>query len=124
MKRSKPLRSTARLSRKTPIKPRNDARRRKNFKRAYGSEWRVKRIKEMPCLVCAKTPSDNAHIKTGGMGYKSGKENIVPLCRIHHNELDDDLGSTEAFREKYGIYLEDAARIIAKQLDRESGYHR
>lgn len=38
-----------------------------------------------PCLICGKTPSDPAHIKTKGSGGHDVEENILSLCRSHHS---------------------------------------
>jgi 5-methylcytosine-specific restriction endonuclease McrA len=42
--------------------------------------------KQMPCLICHKTPSDPDHITTRGAGGGDTENNIWPLCRTHHNE--------------------------------------
>lgn len=39
-----------------------------------------------PCLVCSRTPTDVAHIKTKGSGGTLHPENVMPLCREHHTE--------------------------------------
>lgn len=80
------------IPRKTPlarggrIKPRNAKRHSANWLRAYGSAERVQWVKSLPCLVCGATPSENAHVYTGGMGRKADAAKIVPLCLIHHAE--------------------------------------
>lgn len=38
------------------------------------------------CLVCQREGSDPAHIKTVGSGGHDAENNIIPLCREHHQE--------------------------------------
>ena len=78
------------------------------FRKSFGSQGRVLFIKSLPCLVCGRIPSVNAHIKSRGSGgdYRS----IVPLCRIHHTE-QGQIGIV-TFANKYNIDLEvEAAKI-------------
>jgi hypothetical protein len=47
------------------------------------------RVRAMPCLICARKPSDPAHVRLGGFGgtgLKPGDDHVVPLCRTHHEE--------------------------------------
>lgn len=47
-------------------------------------------IREQPCLVCKRIPSDAHHIKFAqprALGRKVSDEFTVPLCRIHHQAL-------------------------------------
>lgn len=55
-----------------------------DFARVYGSKARVEFVKSLPCVACNATPSDNAHIKSGGMGRKADYTDIVPLCSKCH----------------------------------------
>ncbi|WP_441256454.1 DUF968 domain-containing protein [Bradyrhizobium sp. 482_C4_N1_1] len=52
-------------------------------------------IRDMPCLICRKSPVDPAHIRMGciavgkdgtGGGQKSDDKWALPLCRDHHDE--------------------------------------
>lgn len=43
-------------------------------------------FENIPCLVCFKTPSDKAHIKTRGAGAGNEYWEMMPLCRICHIE--------------------------------------
>jgi hypothetical protein len=51
-------------------------------------------IRELPCLVCGRSPSDAAHVRIGhtaetrtqGMGRKPADDQAVPLCHQHHME--------------------------------------
>ncbi|MBB4380713.1 ERF family protein [Bradyrhizobium sp. SBR1B] len=47
-------------------------------------------IREQPCLVCKRIPSDAHHIKFAqprALGRKVSDEFTVPLCRLHHQTL-------------------------------------
>lgn len=95
------------------INPYNKERRKKKFKRNFGSEERVKLIKKMTCVVpsCSKRNCHNAHVKARGMGGAKGDKNdIVPLCPKHHRE-QEKLGNKD-FEKEYDInLLDEAARI-------------
>lgn len=105
------------LSRSTPLKrgkgmaKRSKARksRRRRFEAHYGSEERVRWIQSLPCSVpgCRAWPSENAHVKAGGMGMKAAPEWITPLCKAHH---DEQHRGSRTFEEKYGLDLEALAR--------------
>ena len=56
------------------------------FQRVYGSKRRVEFVKRMGCCVCGKTPCENAHIKSGGMGRKADYRDIIPLCTACHRK--------------------------------------
>lgn len=48
-------------------------------------------LKTLPCRCCGAYGSDPAHLgHARGMGYKEGDDWCVPLCRIHHREMDTD----------------------------------
>lgn len=79
------------------------------FARIYGSEGRVEWIKAHPCLVCGRTPSVNAHTRTGGTGRKADADTIIPLCDPHHREFDN---GKKSFARKYEIDVADAAHKI------------
>ena len=42
------------------------------------------------CLICFK-PSDAAHIKSRGAGGDDAHDNLIPLCRWHH-QLQHSMG--------------------------------
>ncbi len=46
----------------------------------------LKMIAEAPCTVCLKYPSDPHHITSVGAGGGDVVENVMPLCRTHHDE--------------------------------------
>ena len=76
--------------------------------RVYGGVERILWLKARPCLVCGRTPSDCAHIKSGGMGRKADAEFIVALCRDHHTE-QHQIG-VRSFERRHGVDLDAAAR--------------
>jgi hypothetical protein len=47
-------------------------------------------VRQQPCLVCQKAPSDAHHLKFAqprALGRKVSDEFTVPLCRSHHQAL-------------------------------------
>lgn len=84
MKRSAPIRRSSKPIKRSRVRPRNAKRRTSEWARAYGSKARVQWVKSQPCILCGERPSENAHIRTGGMGRKADACLIVPLCRTHH----------------------------------------
>ena len=93
-------------------------------------------LKGLPCVVCEKFgkrqpgtyyykddyQSDPAHTgKTNGMTSKSADTSCIPLCGIHHDEMDGRLNTKivtkSQFAEKYGLDLSaEAARHYAAYL--------
>ena len=77
------------LKRKTAMKksskPKAKPRSRIDFMRIYGSKVRVEFVKRLPCTACNGGPSENAHIKSGGMGRKADYTDIIPLCKKCHS---------------------------------------
>lgn len=95
--------------------PRNPQRRQKNFARAYHSSERVQWVQRLPCSLCGRGPSENAHTETGGMGRKADYTSIVPLCSPHHRSLHDH-GVAPATR----TYLREEAVRINALWDKET----
>lgn len=62
------------------------------------------------CLVagprCSSGDSDSHHLKTGYGTSRAPDKKTVPLCRHHHMELHDDLGSERLFELKYQAELD------------------
>ena len=86
MKRSRPKRGKP-PRRRTALKAQNRKRHAKEWTRAYHSPARVRWVAAQPCAVCGMTPSENAHIRTGGMGRKADYCFIVPMCSRAHRDL-------------------------------------
>ena len=53
-------------------------------------------------------------------GCNSSWRSLVPLCRAHHMELDNQIGRA-GFREKYGIDLAERAELLADMHVEEEG---
>jgi hypothetical protein len=109
------------IARKTPIartgrvRPRNDARREREFARSYGSRERVLWVQSLPCCRCGRRPSDNAHTENGGRGRKGDATVIAPLCRPCHRAYDEHrapFDQSEA-RERVRVH----AAVTAAQWD-------
>lgn len=83
MKRT-PLKRKTRLKAKARKPSKAKGRSNIEFQRIYGSKQRVEFVKSLPCCICAKKPSENAHIKSGGMGRKADYRHIIPLCKTCH----------------------------------------
>lgn len=80
--RKTPLRRSRKPLKRSRIKPR--ARSRAEKERIYGTPDRIAFLKAQGCLLCDEQPVQLHHVRTGGMGKKSGAENQVPLCVTHH----------------------------------------
>jgi hypothetical protein len=71
------------------------------------------------CLVCGRSPADPHHLRfaqPGAMGRKSSDEFVVPLCRLHHDELHRR-GDERAWWQSRGI----DPLPIALEMWREQG---
>lgn len=81
----KPLPPRRHRLKRSAVKPRNAARKRREFARAYGSRERVEWVKSLPCAACGVVGfSENAHVASGGAGRKADASQIVPLCGPHY----------------------------------------
>lgn len=120
--RKRPLQAKTPMKRaKTPLKPRNPARRAHNHARAYGPEDRIQWVKAQPCLVCGTVPSENAHVRSGGMGRKADAKHIVPLCHTHHAALHQ-VGQ-KSFEATHRLLLDVWAAIVQDRWDRHATTH-
>lgn len=62
-------------------------------------------IRQMPCLVCGRSPSEAHHLLRGrerGVSLKAGDDWVVPLCNQHHRQLHED-GNEEIFFALEGV---------------------
>jgi hypothetical protein len=62
-------------------------------------------VAAQPCLLCGRTPSDPHHIKFAehrAMGRRVSDRFTVPICRLHHRELDRR-GNERAWWQKQAI---------------------
>lgn len=71
------------------VKTTNPKRKAKEFARCYHSSARVEFVRGLPCVVTRKTPCENAHTESGGMGRKAHYTKIVPMIPEKHHELHD-----------------------------------
>ncbi|HCT6262527.1 TPA: DUF968 domain-containing protein, partial [Klebsiella quasipneumoniae subsp. similipneumoniae] len=74
-------------------------------------------VKTQECACCRQPADDPHHIignGLGGTGTKAHDLFVIPLCRVHHDELHADVS---AFEQKYGTQLE----LLARFLDRVMG---
>lgn len=115
-----------RLDRTKPLKSVNRKRKDREWKRAYGSEDRVRWVKQLNCLVCGAVPSENAHIETGGTGRKADADRVVPLCAKHHTDPEHGYDCNKAtFEATHGLDLQAEAekiearwqRVLAEEVD-------
>ena len=91
-----------------PINKSNPVRRAREFARAYGSKERVQFVQTIPCILCARTPSVNAHMKSkSGMGRKGDYTTIAALCHECHLQYDSNTLSDWAVEKAEG----DAASV-------------
>ena len=97
MRRRKPIKRTA-------VKKVNPERRKREWKRAYGSPSRVQWIAWQPSIVSGLRPCENAHVRNGGMGRKADARWIVPLTAAEHRELHKIGVAT--FSKTYDVDLE------------------
>ncbi|MEM8385027.1 DUF968 domain-containing protein [Morganella morganii] len=71
-------------------------------------------VKKQPCCVCGQQADDPHHIighGAGGMGTKAHDYEVIPLCRIHHDELHRDPTAWEA---KYDSQNEFMAKCLRR----------
>lgn len=105
------------MTRITPVRKWNTARKARAFAHAYGSAGRVAWVRSLPCWVQLVGPREpcsgdvqNVHTKNGGMGLKAVAATIIPLCRAHHTELHQS--GRRRFEERHGMSLTLAAENV------------
>jgi DNA recombination protein Rad52 len=78
-------------------------------------------VGSLPCLVCARTPSQAHHLRFAqprALGSKVSDEWTVPLCILHHRALHD-FGAEEKWWEQMGINaLAEAEKLWAQSHGR------
>lgn len=84
------------LARKFPmnrggrVKPVNRGRKAKNHERAFGGEDRLAFVQSLGCVAieggrqCLVSPSENCHVRNGGMSRKADAKDTIPMCKRHH----------------------------------------
>jgi hypothetical protein len=93
---------------RSQIRKVNPKRKRARFEAAYGSQANVERIRALPCVICGRTPSEAAHVRSRGAG--GTWRDIVPLCTTHHR-MQHDMG-IRSFERHYGVDLAELAADI------------
>lgn len=71
----------------------------------------LKRVCEMRCYVCPVSPCDAHHLmraESRGMGYKTGDDCVIPICRNHHSQLHN-IGEDEFF----ALYGKDYDSVVS-----------
>lgn len=104
------------IPRRSSPKKANRKRKAANLLRAHGLPDRRKWTKAQPCYVCGRTPSDAAHMRSGGVSRKSGASQTVPLCASnpatgyvgHHDEFD---AGKQTFAAAHDFDRDEAARV-------------
>lgn len=96
----------------------NPKRKASEFARCFHSLERVQFVKDMPCTVrhsggCGGQ-IDNAHRKGDGASRRSGYENILPLCTMHHTAGNDSLHvlQPQRFEQRHSVALIDACARV------------
>jgi hypothetical protein len=86
--------------------------------RRYRSKEHLRYIISLPCLFCARKPSDPHHLRfmqPRALGRKTSDEFVVPLCRTHHRAAHR-AANEQAWWKEIGI---DPVKI-ARKLWRDS----
>jgi hypothetical protein len=129
------------LTRNSPVKRVNTARRKRIYERCFGD--RGSHVREMNCLglaldtahffadleaaphedpddsLACSGPTQAAHVRARGMGGAKGdRRDLVPLCARHHAEAGE-LGTSQRvdFERLHDINLTIEAARIAAELD-------
>ena len=89
------------LTRKTPMKKRNEKRRERLFEEQFGSVAFVKWVNLQECAIpgCGGWPCEAAHVVSRGAGGTAA--DIIPLCKTHHQN-QHDVG-IETFASEHGV---------------------
>ena len=99
------------IRRSGPPKQRNAKRKASEFARCYGSKARVAFVASLYCACgCGRTPCENAHTITGGIGRKGPYQSIIPLTanchRRQHVEGWEAIGMTRSAADLCSQYTE------------------
>jgi hypothetical protein len=58
------------------------------IERCIRDKEHLKRVAELPCLICSRQPSHAHHLRFAQRrGLSKSDEYVVPLCALHHGEL-------------------------------------
>jgi len=78
--------------------------------KAYLKAFKLKEFDPLECEICGKPAVDIHHLDYRGMGGNPSKdkdviENLMALCRPHHNEIHNSPLLGEKFRSIHLSYL-------------------
>lgn len=97
MKRTKPLRRDTEKAREFHARGRRSSAKsltggRASRARAISPASPAQKLKcaGAPCVVCAESPCDPAHVIPRSMGSGDHPLDVVPLCRRHHRAYDSE----------------------------------
>lgn len=76
--------------------------------KTYRSKKYLAFTRSRPCAICGMPDSDPHHVKdkNSGMGIKGSDLSAVPLCRVHHSQIDSVGNKTfQEIHNKTFIYM-------------------
>ena len=89
----------------------------------WRSEKYLKFIRKQPCIIC-QYPSEPHHIKikgNSGMARKPDDTYCIPLCRLHHSEIEcPELKHLAPFFERHGIDMYKELFLTTKKYIEQS----
>jgi len=97
-------------------KQRKARRKRQKNEARFGDQELRDYVHRLPCCVSGGHPTEAAHLAHAGMGGTDSDrhtDNIVPLVRDLHHELDRVLGRRE-FERRHRIDLAGIARVVTE----------
>lgn len=88
LKRKTPLKANAGLKRGTKkLAARSKTKKDPRYRNRAYLNW----VKKQPCVMCGQQADDPHHIigigYLGGAGTKAPDQYVMPVCRIHHEEI-------------------------------------
>lgn len=97
------------------IKARKDRSSKVAKKNIYKDNAYVTHIKDISCLICGRNSDPHHVIARGWREVKRNDYTCIPLCRIHHSEIET-VGPSK-FEEQYNINIwEEVSRLAVKYL--------
>jgi hypothetical protein len=76
-------------------------------------------VRQLPCLVCGRYPSEPHHAKHGRGGRsKSSDHDAIPLCAHHHRGPGGIEAGAETFHTRYGWWDTDKVKETRWAVER------